>query len=72
MVLDRLRQGYNIGALFRLCDLFLYEALVICSGDSSPEAREDTIVPCSEPLICIMSADHLADEGYEVLIAEMA
>jgi tRNA G18 (ribose-2'-O)-methylase SpoU len=30
IVLDRLRQNYNIGAIFRLCDAFLVERLVIC------------------------------------------
>jgi tRNA G18 (ribose-2'-O)-methylase SpoU len=29
LVLDRVRQSYNIGAIFRLCDAFLVERLVI-------------------------------------------
>jgi tRNA G18 (ribose-2'-O)-methylase SpoU len=30
MVLDGVRQNYNLGAIFRLCDAFLVERLVIC------------------------------------------
>ncbi len=30
VVLDGVRQNYNIGAIFRLCDAFLVERLVIC------------------------------------------
>jgi tRNA G18 (ribose-2'-O)-methylase SpoU len=30
VVLDRVRQNYNIGAIFRLCDAFLVERLIIC------------------------------------------
>lgn len=39
VVLDRVRQGYNVGALFRLCDAFLCERLVICGRDASHGAR---------------------------------
>jgi tRNA G18 (ribose-2'-O)-methylase SpoU len=30
VVLDGVTQNYNIGAIFRLCDAFLVEQLVIC------------------------------------------
>jgi tRNA G18 (ribose-2'-O)-methylase SpoU len=30
VVLDGVRQNYNLGAIFRLCDAFLVERLVIC------------------------------------------
>ena len=30
VVLDGIGQNYNIGAIFRLCDAFLVERLVIC------------------------------------------
>jgi len=32
VVLDGVRQNYNIGAIFRLCDAFLVERLVICGA----------------------------------------
>ena len=40
VVLDGVRQGYNVGALFRLCDAFLCERLVICGRDAGRGMRK--------------------------------
>ena len=40
VVLDGVRQGYNVGALFRLCDAFLCERLVICGRDGTRGTRK--------------------------------
>ena len=40
VVLDGVRQGYNVGALFRLCDAFLCERLVICGRDGTRGIRK--------------------------------
>lgn len=32
VVLDGVRQNYNLGAMFRLCDAFMAERLVVCSA----------------------------------------
>ncbi len=40
VVLDGVRQGYNVGALFRLCDAFLCERLVVCGRDASRGMRK--------------------------------
>ena len=40
IVLDGVRQGYNVGALFRLCDAFLCERLVVCGRDASRGMRK--------------------------------
>ena len=40
VILDGVRQGYNVGALFRLSDAFLCESLVICGRDDSRGARK--------------------------------
>ncbi len=32
VVLDGVRQNYNLGAIFRLCDAFLVERLVVCGA----------------------------------------
>lgn len=40
VVLDGVRQGYNVGALFRLCDAFLCERLVICGRDANRGMRK--------------------------------
>ncbi len=33
VVLDGLSQNYNMGAIFRLCDAFLVQQLVICARE---------------------------------------
>ena len=40
VILDGVRQGYNVGALFRLCDAFLCERLIICGRDASRGTRK--------------------------------
>ncbi len=40
VILDGVRQGYNVGALFRLCDAFLCERLVICGRGASRGTRK--------------------------------
>jgi hypothetical protein len=35
VVLDGVRGNYNLGAIFRLCDAFLVERLVVCGTDPS-------------------------------------
>jgi len=40
VVLDGVRQGYNVGALFRLCDAFLCARLVICGRDGAKGMRK--------------------------------
>jgi len=40
VVLDGVRQGYNVGALFRLCDAFLCERLVVCGRDATRGMRK--------------------------------
>jgi tRNA (guanosine-2'-O-)-methyltransferase len=42
VVLDRIRQNYNIGAIFRLCDAFLVERLII--GGTAVELRKRKLV----------------------------
>ena len=40
VVLDQVRQGYNVSAVFRLCDAFLCEQLVICGRDDARGMRK--------------------------------
>lgn len=42
VVLDRVRQNYNIGAIFRLCDAFLVERLVV--GGIAVDLRKHNLV----------------------------
>jgi hypothetical protein len=43
--LDRIRQNYNIGAIFRLCDTFLIERLVIAGTAVDLRKRQLTQAP---------------------------
>jgi hypothetical protein len=40
LILDGVRQNYNIGAIFRLCDGFLVERLMICDTPLSLHKRK--------------------------------
>lgn len=40
MVLDRVRQNYNIGAIFRLCDAFLAERLIVAGTSVNLRSRK--------------------------------
>ena len=40
VVLDGVRQGHNVGALFRLCDAFPCERLVACGRDAGRGTRK--------------------------------
>ena len=40
LVLDRIRQNYNIGALFRLCDAMRVKQLVICGTEVNLRKRK--------------------------------
>jgi tRNA G18 (ribose-2'-O)-methylase SpoU len=40
VVLDGITQNYNIGAIFRLCDAFLTERLVICGTNVNLRKRK--------------------------------
>jgi tRNA G18 (ribose-2'-O)-methylase SpoU len=56
VVLDGVKQNYNLGAIFRLCDAFLVERLVICGTKLELHKRKlvqaaqgtQRWVPCSE------------------------
>ncbi len=46
VVLDGVRQNYNIGAIFRLCDAFLVRELVIC--DTKVELHKRKLVQAAQ------------------------
>jgi tRNA G18 (ribose-2'-O)-methylase SpoU len=78
VVLDGVRQGYNVGALFRLCDAFLCEELVICGRDGSHGTRKlmqaaqgtSRWVPwrASEDTVPVVQQARL--DGYRVIVVE--
>jgi tRNA G18 (ribose-2'-O)-methylase SpoU len=78
VVLDGVRQNYNIGAIFRLCDAFLVERLMICGTKLELHKRKlvqaaqgtQRWVPCSE---WQRAADAVAEHralGAWVVVAE--
>jgi tRNA G18 (ribose-2'-O)-methylase SpoU len=46
VVLDGIKQNYNIGAIFRLCDAFLVERLVICGTTVNLRKRKLVQAAC--------------------------
>jgi len=46
LVLDHVRQNYNIGAIFRLCDAFLVERLII--GGTAVDLRKRKLVQAAQ------------------------
>lgn len=78
VVLDGVRQGYNVGALFRLCDAFLCERLVVCGRDGARGMRK--LVQAAQGThnwVPWEQRDHAADavcearaEGWQVVAVE--
>jgi 23S rRNA (guanosine2251-2'-O)-methyltransferase len=75
VVLDGVRQGYNVGALLRLCDAFLCERLVICGQDGTRGTRKlvqaaqgtHHWVPLHEADSAIEAIQAARDEGYRIV-----
>ena len=78
VVLDGVRQGYNIGALFRLCDAFLCEQLVICGRDATGGRRKlvqaaqgtNKWVPCEQQGSAAEAVRVARSDGYQVVAVE--
>ena len=51
VVLDGVRGYYNIGAIFRLCDAFLVERLIICGEESQGEPLLRRRSSCRRPWV---------------------
>ena len=62
LILDGVRNGYNVGSIFRLCDAFLIERLVICG--TPPVLRKRKLVAAAagtQRWVPWKSADTAAD-----------
>ncbi len=78
VVLDGVRQGYNVGALFRLCDAFLCERLVICGRDGTRGTRKlvqaaqgtHHWVPWHQADSAIEAVQAARDGGYRIVAVE--
>ncbi len=80
LVLDRVSQNYNIGAIFRLCDAMLVEELIVCGADVNLRNRKfvqaargtQFWVPWSQAGSAADVVTRLKADGYQIAIAELA
>jgi tRNA G18 (ribose-2'-O)-methylase SpoU len=78
VVLDGVRQGYNVGALFRLCDAFLCERLVICGRNATQGTRKlvqaakgtHNWVPWRQADSAVDVVQAARSEGYQIVVIE--
>ena len=80
VVLDRVTQAYNIGAIFRLCDAMLAEQLVITGADVDLRKRNLGQAACGTQFWTPWSQEKTAQEavvrakadGYQIVAVELA
>jgi tRNA G18 (ribose-2'-O)-methylase SpoU len=80
VVLDRVTQAYNIGALFRLCDAMLAERLVITGADVDLRKRNlgqaacgtQFWTPWSQEKTALEAVLRARAEGYQIAAVELA
>jgi tRNA G18 (ribose-2'-O)-methylase SpoU len=80
VVLDRVTQAYNIGAIFRLCDAMLAERLVISGTDVDLRKRNLGQAACGTQFWTPWSQERTAEEvvlrakadGYQIAAVELA
>lgn len=80
VVLDRVTQAYNIGAMFRLCDAMLAERLVITGADVDLRKRNLGQAACGTQHWTPWSQENTAAEavmrakaeGYQIAAVELA
>jgi tRNA G18 (ribose-2'-O)-methylase SpoU len=80
VVLDRVTQAYNIGAMFRLCDAMLAERLVIAGVEVDLSKRNlgqaacgtQNWTPWSQETSAADAVRAAKGEGYQVAVVELA
>jgi tRNA G18 (ribose-2'-O)-methylase SpoU len=80
LVLDRVTQAYNIGAMFRLCDAMLAERLVITGAEVDLRKRNLGQAACGTQFWTPWSQENTAveavlrakAEGYQIAAVELA
>ncbi len=78
VVLDDVRSMYNVGSVFRTCDAFRVESLVLCGICQTPPATEihktalgaEDAVSWTYYATALEAVTSLKAEGYEVLAVE--
>ncbi len=80
LVLDNVRSLHNIGSVFRTCDAFLVEQIILCGISSCPPQPEihktalgaEFSVDWSYEEDCLQALRHLREQGYRLFAAEQA
>ncbi len=80
VVLDRVRQAYNVGSLFRLCDAMLAERLVVAGAEVDLRRRQlmqaargtQNWTPWSQEESAIEAVVRAKAEGYQIVAVELA
>lgn len=80
VVLDGVRQHYNIGAIFRLCDGFLIEHVYICNTEFREKSRKfvqasrgtHRWVPWSVSSNTLETVQKIKNEGFSIAALEQA
>jgi 23S rRNA (guanosine2251-2'-O)-methyltransferase len=78
VVLDNIRSGLNVGAIFRTCDAFSIEAIYLCGITVNPPHAEilKTALGATESVVwksfpdTLLAMDVLSDAGYSILPVE--
>ncbi len=74
IVLDNVRSGHNVGSVFRTCDAFAYERIILCGITPQPPHKEinKTAIGATlsvswqhEPDVAL-AVRSLKDEGYQI------
>ncbi len=78
VVLDNVRSAYNVGAVFRTCDAFAVEKILLCGISAAPPNREvlKTAIGSTESVEWKYHADSykavqvLKEEGCKIILVE--
>lgn len=80
VVLDNVRSALNVGSIFRSCDAFGVEKIVLCGITAVPPSREihktalgaELTVPFEYCQSCAQAVQTLKDEGVTVVAVEQS
>lgn len=78
VILDNIRSSHNVGSVFRTCDAFLIEKLLLCGITATPPNRDvlKTAIGASESVTwehindIAISIQNLKKEGYTIISIE--
>lgn len=80
VVLDNVRSALNVGSIFRSCDAFGVEKIVLCGITAAPPSREihktalgaELTVPFEYVASCAQAVQTIKDEGVTMVAVEQS